>query len=129
MSRDTDETAYQKNSLGGILVILALIMAFAAHPLPATRFEPLFGFGDILLPLSVAVMSLVFVAVGGVLLAYNFRNAQKSRVTVLAARILIPLGCITVVSVYYTVASRIEPQTPFIIGSVVMGFTDALIHQ
>jgi predicted membrane channel-forming protein YqfA (hemolysin III family) len=129
MPSDTDETVYQKNSPGGILVILGLITAFAAYPLPTTRFEPLFGFGDILLPLSVAVVSLVFAAVGGVLLAYNFRSAQKSRVTVLAARIFIPLGCITIVSVYYTVASRVEPQTPFIIGSVVMSFTDVLINR
>lgn len=122
-------TVPRMNRLGGGLVALALVAVVVAYPPPATGVGPLFGVGNMFLPLIVSVVALLIAVVGGVLLARNITNAQTERSQRLALGILIPVGAVAVISAYLVAIAGFAPQAPFIIGAVVVAVVGGIVNE
>lgn len=122
-------TVPRMNRLGGGLVALALVAVVVAYPPPATGVGPLFGVGNMFLPLIVSVVALLLAVAGGVLLARNITNAQTERSQRLAFGVLVPVGAVAVISVYLVVIAGFAPQAPFIIGAVVIAVVGGIVDE
>ncbi|MFC7205241.1 hypothetical protein ACFQJC_17160 [Haloferax namakaokahaiae] len=120
------------NRLGGILTLLALVTVVISYPPPATGVKPLFGFGNMFLPLFMSALALVVAIIGGTLLARNIASAQTGRVQRLAITALIPASAVAVVGVYLAVTAGFDPNAPIIIGvlaiAAVGGLTNELVN-
>lgn len=86
-------------SVGIALVALAVLAVVAAYPPPATGIPPLFGFGELFLPLALSAVAL-FVAVGGGLLAGSAAADRTDSLPGPVVRLLVPLAALTLVGGY-----------------------------
>ena len=124
-----NQTVPQLNRLGGILIVFALVTVVIAYPPPATGIRPLFGFGNLFLPLFIAAGSLVIATVGGILLARNIVSAQTGRGQRLAISALIPASAVAVVGAYLAVVAGFDPSGLIIIGVLTIAAVGGLISE
>lgn len=117
------------NRLGGGLVALALVAVVVAYPPPTTGVGPLFGIGNTFLPLAMSVIALLVTVVGGVLLARNITKTRPERPHRLAFGISVPVGAVAVIGVYLVVIAGFAPQTPFVLGAVVIAVVGGIIDE
>lgn len=123
---------YRVGILGGTLVVLALIAVVVSYPPPTTGFQPLFGAGNMFLPLIVSVLALLIAIGGGILLTRVITNQETDRFLRIAIRVLVPIGLVAAISAYLVVVAGFDTQAPFVIGAVllalVIGFVDIRIN-
>ena len=124
-----NQTVPQLNRLGGILIVFALVTVVIAYPPPATGIRPLFGFGNLFLPLFIAAGSLVIATVGGILLARNIASAHTERGRRLAISALIPASAVAVVGAYLAVVAGFDPSAPIIIGILAITAVGGLVSE
>ena len=114
--------------LGGGLVAVALVAVVVAYPPPATGVRPLFGVGNVFLPLAVSVLSFLVALVGGVLLARDVTNARTDRVQRLAFAIVTALAPVALVGAYLTAVAGFSLQSPFILGAVILAAVGGAVN-
>lgn len=88
-----------KARVGAVLVGCVLVAVVVAYPPPVTGVPPLFGVGNLFLPLGLALGALVVAAVGGVLVGESV-EARVEQLPPLAVRLLVPVGAVVLVGAY-----------------------------
>lgn len=83
------------------LVAIAFLTVVAAYPPPATGIAPLFGIGNMFLPLGLSALALVVAVSGGVLVGRAAAN-RPNRLPPLLVRLLVPLAALVLVGGYLT---------------------------
>lgn len=124
-----DKTLPQINRLGAELVAFALAAVVVAYPPPAMGVGPLFGIGNMFMPLILSVVGLLVASLGGVLIARDISKPQTDRSQRIALGILLPVSPVVVVSGYLVLIAGFNPQAPFIIGAVVIAIIGGLADK
>ena len=115
--------------LGEALVVVAFIAVVIAYPPPATGIEPLFGMGDLFLPLLVSIGALLFGVLGGISLGRNATGARSGGVQSLAIRVSIAVGTVSAIGVYLIVVAGFAPGAPFIAGAITLAIAGSIVSE
>jgi len=86
-------------AVGVALVALAFLAVVAAYPPPATGIQPLFGLGELFLPLGLSTLALL-VAVGGGMLVGSAAANRTNSLPGPVIRLLVPLAALALVGGY-----------------------------
>lgn len=128
-SSQQNHTPPRLNRFGGALLVFALVTAVISYPPPRTGVRPLFGLGNMFLPLFPSAGAVLLAIVGGILVARELVRGQTGRVQRLALSALIPVGAVTIVGGYLTVVAGFDVSVPFIIGVYTMAAMGGLATE
>lgn len=111
---------FRRDGTPGIaLLLLSVVLVTVSYP-PIGNVQPLFGMGNLFLPLLVSVVAILLTIGGGYLTARSVISANHSGTVRLLASALIQVGSVLGISVYLVVVGGFSPQAPFIIGGIVL---------
>lgn len=117
------------NRLGGVLVVFVLVTVVISYPPPRTGVRPLFGLGNLFLPLFPSAGAVLLAIIGGILVARDLVRGKAGRVQRLAISALVPVSAVTVVGGYLAIVAGFDVSVLLIIGVMTIAASGGLATE